>query len=97
MCTLPIASLGLPRTRFPVHVSEITAMYPGESVGTPVGSGVGAGVDCPAGVIGGGVSPPRTRKIGSIDANGFGVPDGIGGGVTAGVWPGNGCGVGLSV
>ena len=92
-----MASLGCPRARLPLHLSEITATYPGESVGTPVGSGVGAGVACPAGGIGGGVSPPRTRKIGSIEADGVGVAPGIGGGVTAGVCPGCGGGVRLSV
>ena len=47
----------------------------GERVGSPVGSGVGRGVAWPAGEIGGGVSPPRTRKIGSVEAVGFGVPE----------------------
>src|SRR5580692_525082 len=96
MCTLPIASLGLPRSRLPDHLSEITATYPGASVGTPTGAAVGRGVACPAGGIGGGVSPPRIRKTGSSDEVGLGDAPGIGGAVGAAVWPGSGCGVGLS-
>ena len=62
MWTFPIASLGCPCARLPLHLSEITATNPGASVGTPVGAGVGAGVAWPAGGIGGGVSPPRIEK-----------------------------------
>ena len=60
-----VASPGSPLLVPPVTVSATTATKPGESVGTPVGAAVGSGVETPAGVIGGGVSPPRMRKIGS--------------------------------
>lgn len=74
----------------------MTATNPGCSVGAPVGSGEGVGVDWPAGVIGGGVSPPRMRKIGSVDDAGLGVGVGIGGGETGADDPGCGRGVACS-
>src|SRR5579862_4990544 len=96
MCTLPSASPGWPCLVPPLTRSAMTATYPGASVGTPVGSGVGVGVGWPAGAMGGGVSPPRCKKIGTACTDGFGVGVGIGGGLGCAVSPGRGRGVSYS-